>query len=159
MGTAKIDTWYFCLESIKKTLLSENFWFRQKLEGIPTPSLQLRRWGYDNRLISRNRPNLDTDKDFTRPVPIFLIVQRDHLTLERKKKIMIDKAKQDGESQEGLSTRLSLQGMNDIDFTEIQKKVSARPKLLFWGGSLRNERGRIESPGDLFCSLILFTVS
>jgi hypothetical protein len=72
---------------------------------------------------------------------------------------MIDKAKQDGESQEGLSTRLSLQGMNDIDFTEIQKKVSARPKLLFWGGSLRNERGRIESPGDLFCSLILFTVS
>ena len=47
---------------------------------------------------------------------------------------MIDKAKQDGESQEGLSTRLSLQGMNDIDFTEIQK-MSARPKLLFWGAA------------------------
>ena len=78
--------------------------------------------------------------------------------MEMKKKNMIDKAKQDGESQEGLSTRLSLQGMNDIDFTEI-KKNERETEITFLGGSLRNKRGRIESPGDLFCSLILFTVS
>ena len=60
---------------------------------------------------------------------------------------MIDKTKQYVESKEGLSTRLTLQGSNDIDL-QRSKKMSARPKFLF-GGSLRNKRGAQENPGEL----------
>ena len=79
---------------MEKTFLSDNFWFGPKLEGISTPSLQLRRWGYDNRLISRNRSNLDTDKDGVSKTsralsPLFKSF--DQLTLGRKERNMIDK--------------------------------------------------------------------